>query len=493
MKSPDKAVTLAAVLLGVLAVAMSIAGTAVAVPRIGADLHASGASLQWVVAGYNLTFAAFTLVCGSLADVAGRRRTFAAGAAVFTLGAVVSALAGNVWLLDAARALAGVGGAAVMAGGGALLAGTFDGAARTRAFAAMGTMAGVGIAIGPSLSGWMIGALGWRATFTAYAVVGAVILAATARMRESRAASGVRMDLPGAAAFVAGLALVMFGIMQGPEEGWGAAPVLAALAAGVVLLVLFVLVQRRREHPVLDLSLVRDPRFAGWNLATLTTSVGFLGVLVFLPTWLQGVNGASAQRAGATLLLLTAPVLVAPLLGGALVNRGAPPRALMTGALLLIAGGNAWLSVLHPGIGAAGLAGPLLLIGVGMGVSFGITDGQAMSAVGPDRAGMAAGFLNTVRGAAEALVIAVFSAALLSLLGARLDAATAGRVSSGDLSGGDFALLSEAFTDAWRVVLWSTAAVCAAAAVAVFLLLGARRREPEPDARETGRPAPLSA
>ncbi|MDJ1131613.1 MFS transporter [Streptomyces iconiensis] len=473
---PDPRVTLLAVLLGVLVVAMSIAGTAVAVPRIGADLHASGTPLQWVVAGYNLAFAAFTLVCGSLADTVGRRRTFAAGATLFAAGALVSAAAHDIWLLDAARILAGIGGAAVMASGGALLANTFEGPARTRAFAAMGTMAGVGIAIGPSLSGWLVDALGWRASFVVYAVVGAVILLGTMKIAESRAAERTRLDKAGAVTFVAGLALVMFGIMQGPESGWSSPLVLGTLAAGLVVLVFFTALQRHREHPVLDLTLVRDPRFLGWNLATLTTSVGFLGVLVFLPTYLQGVNGASAQAAGATMLMLTAPVLALPPLGGALVNRGVPARGLMTAALLLVAGGNAWLSVLRPGIGTAALLGPLLLIGIGMGISFGITDGQAMSVVEPSRAGMAAGFLNTVRGAAEALVIAVFSAGLLSLLSSRLGSPElAGRVASGELSGGQRALLADAFTDAWRVMLWTTAALCAIAACVVHALLASRR------------------
>lgn len=468
--------TLLSVLLGVLVVAMSIAGTAVAVPRIGADLDASGTPLQWVVAGYNLAFAAFTLVCGSLADVVGRRRAFAGGAALFALGALVSAVAGDIRLLDAARVVAGIGGAAVMAGGGALLADTFAGPARTRAFAAMGTMAGVGIAIGPSLSGWLVDALGWRASFAVYAAVGAVILLGTPWIAESRAAGRPRLDKAGSVTFVAGLALVMFGIMQGPESGWGGPLVLGTLGAGLGVLVLFTVVQRRREHPVLDLTLVRDPRFLGWNLATLTTSVGFLGVLVFLPTYLQGASGASAQGAGATMLMLTAPVLVLPPLAGALVNRGVPARGLMTAALLLVAGGNAWLSVLRPDIGALGLLGPLLAIGVGMGVSFGITDGQAMSVVEPGRAGMAAGFLNTVRGAAEALVIAVFGAGLLSLLQSRLHSAElAGRVASGELAGGQRAAVADAFTDAWRVMVWATAALCAVAAVAVHALLAPRR------------------
>lgn len=461
-------VTAATVLLGVLALAMSIAGTAVAVPRIGAELGASGASLQWVVAGYNLTFAAFTLVCGSLADLFGRRRVFVLGASLFTAAALLSAVANGIWLLDAARLLAGVGAAGMMAAGGAILAATFDGAARTRAFAGMGTMAGVGIAIGPSLSGWAVGAFGWRGTFGAYVVAGLLVLAGSLFAPESRADERPRVDRAGAVTFIAGLAALMFGIMQGPEHGWGSVPVLAALVAGAVLLAVFGVVERRGDRPVLDLTLVRNVPFMGWCLGTLATSVGFLGVLVFLPTYLQGVNGASTGGAGLLMLMLTAPVLVVPPLGGQLAAKGVSGRALMTVALAMVAAGNAWLMVLHPGIGAVALLGPLLLIGVGMGLSFGITDGQAMGLVERDRAGMAAGFLNTVRGTAEALVIALFGAVLVSLLRASTGSArAAARITAGEIGPTERA----AFTDAWQVALGGVAVITALCAVAVCVML----------------------
>lgn len=464
-------VTLLAILLGVLVVAMSIAGTAVALPRIGGDLRAEGGALQWVVAGYNLTFSACTLVCGSLADLYGRRRTFLAGAATFVLGAVLSAAAGEVWLLDAARLVSGVGAAAIMASGAALLAATFDGPARTRAFAALGTMAGVGIAVGPTLAGRLVGQFGWRATFLGYAAVGVLIAVATVVMAESRADTRPRIDRLGAATFVGALALVMVAVLRGPEAGWASPGVVGAFALGAALLVAFVAVERRQEHPVLDLTLVRDRRFLGWCLATLVTSVGFVGVLVFLPTYLQGVNQVPVSAAGLLMLMMTAPVLVLPPAAGTLVNRGVPPWLLITAALLLVAAGNASLTELRPGIGAGALCVPLVLIGTGMGISFGIADGQAMGAVSAERAGMAAGFLNTVRGAAEALVIAAVSAALLSLVAAGVGStATAARVTSGDLSG-HTGYLAAQYTAAWHVVLWTVAAICAASAVLIGVLL----------------------
>ncbi|MFD7058960.1 MFS transporter [Streptomyces sp. NPDC059906] len=465
--------TLVVVLLGVLVVPMSISGAAVALPDIGKDLDTSGAPLMWVVNVYNLLFAAVTLVAGSLSDLFGRRRVFVIGGGLFALGSLVSALAPHILLLDLSRAVAGVGAAGVLASSGAILATTFDGAARTRAFAAMGTVVGIGIAFGPTLSGWLVGSLGWRASFLFYVVVLVFVLLGSVRIAESRAGERPRVDVPGVVTFVLGLALVMVGLVQGPESGWGNPLIVVALLLGVALLVAFALVERRSDHPVLDLTLIRNRRYTAWCVSTLITSIGFVGTLTFLPTYFQGASDASATSAGVTMLLMTVPVLIAPQVGGWLLTRGFPPRVLMTLALLLIAAGSAWLTVLKPGIGAGTLFGPLVVIGIGMGISFGITDGQAMSQVEPERAGMAAGFLNTIRGGAEALVLAIFGSLLVSLIQSRVGSAhLAKEISSGNLPDGpEHAVLADHFTSAWHIALWWVAGVCALGAVLVFAML----------------------
>lgn len=472
------AVTLAAVLLGFLILPMLASGTTVALPRIGAELDASGAALQWVVVGYFLAAASVMLVAGSLADLFGRRRVFAAGAALYTLATLLCALAADILLLDVARTLAGVGAGGVMAGGGATLGGTFTGPARNRAYAVMGTTAGVGMAAGPTLSGWMIGTFGWRATFAVFAVAGLLMLVGAVFTAESRAAARPRIDVAGAVTFVAALSLVMFGVNRAAGTGWGSPSVLVPLAAGSALLVMFALIERRSPHPVLHLGLLRLRRFMAWCLACLCVGAGAGGVTTFLPTYLQGVNGVSAQSAGLTMLMMTAPVLVVPPLGARLVNRGIPARDLITVSLLLIAAGNAWLTVLHPGIGVLGLAGPLVTIGTGMGLGLGIADAQTVSQVEPDRIGMATGLLNTIRAGGSTLVTTVFGTTLITLLQARIgDGASAARIAAGDLPGPGRALHAAQFTEAWHIMLWCTAAAVAAAAVAVRGMLRAGREE----------------
>ncbi|MFE0174404.1 MFS transporter [Streptomyces sp. NPDC059002] len=480
--------TLLVVLLGMLTLPMAMSGTTVALPRIGSDLDASGAALQWVVVGYFLAASSFMLVAGSLGDLFGRRRVLTAGAAVYAAGTLASAFAPHILLLDAARLLSGVGAAGVMASGGSLLAATYAGAARTRVFAALGTTAGVGLAIGPTFSGWMVDGLGWRPTFLVFAAAGAVILTGTRFLAESRADTRPRVDKAGAATFIGGLSLTLFAVTQGSKSGWAAPGTLLPLAAGLALLTAFVRVEKHLSatggRPILDLSLARNPAFLGWTIGSFGLGAGTTGVLVFLPTYLQGTSGTTARDAGLILLLMTVPVLALPPLGARLVNRGVPARHLLVLSLLLIGAGNAWLTTLHPGISTAALAGPLLTIGTGQGLSVGIIDAQALGMVGPAQVGMASGFLNTVRGGTGAVMLTVFGALLLAFLEPRVGSAElAGRITAG--AGGH----ATAFTEAWQITLWTVAGLSACLALLVHALL--RPRPPRRTA-ETPKTTPVA-
>ncbi|MER5321692.1 MFS transporter [Streptosporangium roseum] len=476
------AVTLAAVLLGFLTLPMLMSGTTVALPRIGADLHVSGPALQWVLVGYFLAASSLMLVAGSLGDLFGRRRIFAIGAVLYTAGAGISALAGDIILLNAARTLSGIGAAGVMAGGGAILGATFTGTARTRAFAAMGTTAGLGLAAGPTLSGALVDSLGWRTTFAVFAAAGILLWAGTWFMTESRAADRRGIDLPGILTLIGALALIMFGINQAAAAGWGDLRVLGPIAAGALLLVAFTLIEHRSRHPVLDLSVLRDRRFMAWSLASLFVAAGPAGVEIYLPIYLQGATGASARSAGLTMLMLTAPVLLLPQVAGKLINRGISPRIIITLSLLLIAAGNAWLTVLNPSIIALGLLGPLATIGIGLGLGAGLADAQALNQVQPDQIGMATGLLNTIRAGGSTLIMTGFGTGLITLLQSWLGATQpAAQIAAGDLTGPDRALHAALFTDAWQLALSSVAVICAVIALAIWILLNPARRRPMAD------------
>ncbi|HIW62939.1 MAG TPA: MFS transporter, partial [Candidatus Stackebrandtia excrementipullorum] len=428
---------------------------------------------------YNLAFAAMTLVAGAAADRIGRRRLFITSALVFTAGFAVTASGVSIALIDIARIISGAGGAGIMAAGGAILASEFEGAARNRAFALMGTMAGVGIAVGPTLSGLLIAATGWQGSFAVFAAIGLLVTLGATWVRESRT-SGARTDWVGSVLFVASLTLLMFALLEAPALGWTHPAVLTCTAAGLVALVVFAASQRKSASPVLAPLLVANRAFMGWSMATLTTSIGFLGALVFLPTYLQAAGDMSPAASGTAMLLLTAPVLIMPMTAAALVNRGVSAKLLIMVALALVVAGNLWLMALTPDRPLASVAFPLLLIGIGMGSSFGITDGQAMALAPAEAVGMAAGFLNTLRGAAEALVIAAFSATITGLLTHRLgDGTHAAEVSAGRL-GVDHTVELDAFTWSWRMTQLGTGILCLVLSIVVAALIFTRapRRKP---------------
>ncbi|MDI6105459.1 MFS transporter [Actinoplanes sp. NEAU-A12] len=497
VRGANPVVTMAAVLLAVLVVPMSISGAAMALPAIGADLNASLAPLQWVVNAFNLTFAAFTLAWGSLADLFGRRRAFAAGAAIYAAASVLSAVANDVLILDVARGLAGAGGAAVFSCGAAIVATTYDGPARARAFALFGTTAGLGVALGPTVAGGLTGAFGWRSVFVLNAVVLAVVLVAVPFMAGDRdapaGATRPRVDWTGIGIFVISLFVLMLGVVQGPQWGWASGRVLALFAASAVLFALFVVVERRQAQPMLDLSLFRQPRFMALCLVPVAASFGFVTMLTYLPTYFVGADGRSSQTAGALMLLLTLPVLVCPLLAGRLVTAGVPDRVVLLVSMVFLVAGDAWLTVLHPGAGVATIVGPMLLVGAGMGLSAGLVDGMAIGAVPQQQAGMAAGLLNTLRLGSEAVAVAAVGSLLASFVRGRLDDdvaryttaspdEVANQVATGDVAGaaagvapasrpGYTDFLADALTGTFHSVLWIMAVICAVATVAVWALL----------------------
>ncbi|MFJ7628337.1 MFS transporter [Streptomyces sp. NPDC097595] len=456
--------TLAVVLLAVFVVPTSISGTAVALPAIGADLHAGSASLQWVVNAFNLAFACCTLVWGSLADLVGRLRAFTTGAAIFTAASVACAVTPNVYVLDAARAVAGIGGAALFACGSAIISTAFDGAARAKAFALFGTVAGIGVALGPTVSGPAVDGLGWRWIFGLHALALALVLlclpAVARTVEEPRGAGAPRLDLRGAAVFVLAMLALTYAIVQGSQWGWTAPGTLGLLAVALVLLSLFTAHSRRTEAPLLDLSVLRDKAFLAYCLVPVAASFGFVTQLTYRPTYLTTVAGDSPSTAGATMLLLTLPVLALPLAGARLVQRGTPATTVVLASLGFLVIGDLALLLLGPDTSTLAMAVPMLLTGAGMGLSAGLVDAQALALVDPAKAGMAAGFLNTLRLGSEAVAVAVFGSAVAGL--------ATGRQGTGTYPA--------AYDSAFHTLLWAMAAVCAALLAAVVTLSRRERR-----------------
>ena len=412
---------LAAICLSALVLPLSFTGGAVATPAIGRDLGGSPVQLTWITNAFMLTFGSLLMGAGALADVYGRKRLFAIGMVLFTLTSLAQSFAPSVFWLDILRAVQGVAGAAALASGSAALAQEFEGHARARAFSMLGTTFGIGLAFGPLVAGLLIEAFNWRAIFLFTAAIGVIaMIFGLPRMRETRDPSATGVDWPGTITFSATLALFTFGVIQAPESGWTDPLVVTLLIASAVMLTAFIMIENRVARPMLDLSLFRLPRFVGVQMLPIGTCCSYIVLVVMLPLRFIGVEGLSEIDAGWLMVSLSVPMLVVPMAVASL-TRWISAGVLSGLGFLIAAAGLHWLSMYNIGDPKSALVLPMLLIGVGAGMPWGLMDGLSVSVVPKERAGMAAGIFNTARVASEGITLAIVTAILAALVYSNLN------------------------------------------------------------------------
>ncbi|WP_312413452.1 MFS transporter [Comamonas sp.] len=413
---------LASVCLAALVLPLSFSGGAVATPAIGRALGGSATSLGWITNAFMLGFGSCLMAAGALADQWGRKRLFLLGLSSFCLAGLGLVLARSVWQIDLLRALQGVAAAATLAGGTAALAQEFVAAQRAQAFSLLGTTFGTGLAFGPLLTGWLMERAGWQAGFALCTGLGLLaLLVGIAAMRESRDPQAQGLDWPGALLFTCALALLTLTMVEAAARGWHSPLVIALLLASAAALLLFVAVERRVARPMLDLSLFRYPRFVGVQVLPIATCYCYVVLLVLLPLQLIGIGGYSEVAAGWWMLALSAPMLVVPL-AAAWLTRWFGPGPISAAGLLLAAGGLLWLAQIPVEAGGMARVLPLLLIGSGAGLPWGLMDGLSVSMVPKERAGMATGIFSTVRVAGEGIALAMVTALLAGFITPHLPA-----------------------------------------------------------------------
>ncbi|NJP51184.1 MFS transporter [Streptomyces sp. SBST2-5] len=499
MSTGNPRATLAAACVVGPLMTLVVTGPSVAIPDIGADLGSSLSAAQWVVDGYMLTASSSLAAMGSLADRVGHRRMFTWGMAFFAFWMTVSGLANSILVLDLARAVAGFGSGAALASITAILAQAFDGPARAKAFGLFGTFLGAGLAFGPAFGGALVNLWGWRSVFLVLAAVSALVLLSTPLLPRSEPVKGSRFDWTGSLLFALGVALFVLALVEGPGRGWTDPLVLAAAGAFLVLMAAFVRVERRTENPMFDLGLFARPQFLAVCLVPLVLAFSFVALVIVLPPYLTSTSGMSALRIGLVLLLLTGPSLVMPALTGLVVQK-VSQRTLFVVLLACSAAGAAWLTFVDPGPSALALAGPLLLLGIGYGISLGILDGAAVSAVEPERMGMAAGMFNTVRLTSDAVSMAGLGTLVTAITKSALDKGAvapypggADALTSRALQGGlteaveslpagavrdrVAGAMSDAYASGLHTTMWLVAAACAVSAVLVGMLLSDKRQD----------------
>ncbi|RNI19503.1 MFS transporter [Flexivirga caeni] len=407
--------------IGTLMLLVDVTIVNVALPDMAVSLRTNFSSLQWVVDSYALVLAAFLLGIGSIADRLGHRSAYVVGLSLFALASAACGFAGNSTVLVAARAVQGLGGAAMFATTFALLNRSYTGRDRGTAYGIWGAVSGAAAAIGPIAGGLLTEHLSWRWIFFVnlpFAITAIVlcflVLAESERHRSP-------LDLSGIATFTIFAAALTFGLIRANEHGWGAGLVLASFALSIVMLVAFIVAETRSDHPMLDLGLLRSGAFTGALIAGFVLSAAAFAYLTYTSIWLQSVRGMSPVQAG----LATLPLAVASFVTSASIGR-------------LMHGNRNWLAV-GLGIGLTGAGGllvawqlsgasaswtallpGLVVTGVGVGLAAPTLSSTAMSAVAPQRGGMAAGAVNTARQLGFALGIAalgtVFAARIKSVL-----------------------------------------------------------------------------
>ncbi|MGZ0701317.1 MFS transporter [Pseudomonas piscis] len=391
-------------------------GPAMALPAIEQALGGGPIALAWVINAFALSFGSSVMLAGTLADRYGRKHIFSLGMAGFTGLSLLIGFSRDVWMLDLLRGLQGIAAALAMAAGAAALAQAFEGRARTRAFSLLGSAFGLGLACGPVIAGALVQWAGWQAIFLLGAVIGgAVLLLGVPRMQESRDPEAQSLDKPGIFTFSAFLVLLTFAIMQIPEDGLVSLRVLSLLGGAALCLVAFIRAEQRQRRPMLDLSLFGDRRFVGIQLLPVATAVCFIVLLILLPLRLIGIEGLGPWRAGAMMIALSAPMAVVPFTAG-LLTRWCSAASLACLGLVIAAGGLLWLSLVPVGQPAVAMLWPLLVIGIGTGLPWGLMDDLSISVVPVERAGMATGIFTTLRACGEAICVAAGLALLKALL-----------------------------------------------------------------------------
>jgi EmrB/QacA subfamily drug resistance transporter len=385
----------------------------VSLPQIQRALGFSGSGLEWVVNAYAVTFGSLLLLGGRAGDILGRRRVFVFGLLLFSAASLLGGFATSQWWLLTARALQGVGGAVIAPTALALITTNFpEGGPRNRAFGVYAAMAGAGSAVGLVLGGVLTTYLSWRWVLFVNVPIGILVAAAAPRVLAESPRRPGRVDVAGGVTATGGVALLVYGLSKaatGPDgvSHWGDAQVLASLAASVVLLVLFVLIERRSSRPLLPMRVLADRNRSGAYLIMLCIATGLFGLFFFLTLFIQNVLGYSAIRSGIAYLPFAIGVVVASALASQLVSRFGP-RPLILAGTAAVAGGMFWFSTLTEDAGYAGqLLGPMLVSSLGLGLVFVPLALVALHNVAEQDSGVASSLLNVAQQVGGAIGLAL--------------------------------------------------------------------------------------
>ncbi len=394
----------------------------VALGSVQSDLHAGVTYLQWVVSAYALTFAAAMLAFGMVGDEFGRKRVMLAGVAVFCAGSVLCGLAPNVQVLIAGRAVMGIGAAASEPGTLSMLRHLYPAERiRDRAIGIWTAVCGLALALGPVIGGALVGVWDWRAVFWFNLAFGAAALAAGAAvLPENSDPDAHRVDIPGFAFGAAALSALIFAVISAETAGFAAPAVITLLCVSAASGVTFLWWENRVAHPLLDLRYLRVPRFLTANVVAFCAYFATFAVFFFTALYLAEVVGYSGYEIALMFLPMTVVMTVVSVLAGRWTAMAAPRWSISGGCLVFGTGLLLTASAISPNPGYLRLAVALAITGAGVGSTVVPITSSAMSAVPPQRSGMAASAANTSREIGAVIGVAVLGMLVNAQLNAHL-------------------------------------------------------------------------
>ncbi|WP_281534546.1 MFS transporter [Cryobacterium breve] len=394
--TPHRTAILAIILISYFMILLDNSIIFTGLPSIQRAMGFSASGLAWVQDAYTLTFGGLLLLGARAGDILGRRRVFIIGLVIFSIASLlVGAASTGEWMI-AARALQGVGAAIVAPASLSLLTATFPaGHERNRAVALYSATAGIGASLGMVIGGVLADLVSWRAGFFINIPIGAVMIVLASRYLIEQPRRRGTFDVIGAISSTVGIGAIIFGIITSSEGGWGSPVTIASLAVGVLLLVLLIVNEARAEQPVMPLRLFASRHRSGAYAIRFLYLGAMMGFFFFITQFLQDALGWNPLEAGLGFLPMTVVNFVVAM-SVTRLSRRMPTILMLTLGLLVTALGMAWLSQVTIDTNyALGVGLPMLLIGLGQGLTFAPLTGYGISGVTGEDAGAASGLLNT--------------------------------------------------------------------------------------------------
>ncbi len=422
LTSRRKLAVLGAVCAAVLAINLDTTIVNVALPSLSVELDAGTRALQWIVDGYNLAFAALVLAAGSLSDKYGRRPALILGLLGFAAASAAGALVTSAGALVAMRVVMGVFAALIFPTTLSIISNTFaERKERAAALGVWGAVVGIGVAAGPVTGGWLLTHFYWGSVFWALVPLALVAAAvAFAVVPESRDLAVPRLDRPGLVLSVGMLSALTYTIIEAPEQGWGSAATLGGFALAVALLVTFVVVERRSDHPMLDVTLFQDRRFSAASGAVTLTFFSLFGFIFLITQYFQFVRGYGTLSTGARILPVATSIAVASVVGAILAPR-IGTKVVVTTGLTLFGAAFLWISTVTVDVSYAQVIVPqMVMMGLGMGLISTPATESILLVLPPARAGVGSAVNDATRELGGTLGVAVVGSVFSSVYAAHL-------------------------------------------------------------------------